>query len=317
MRSDLSGSPRRLLSKVALFVAINLVGLVAVVAGANWIGQRAPRDVGETSSVLRVMPKNTHFDVVIMGPSHAFEFAWSGNQAITERNLGVEVLNTGIDGGGPVVEDIYYDLFRARGNTADTVVYFAHPFVLYSPKFNEENRFTGREPVRGDLLQALLRRGFSFEDLVFYFQSKLNPGWLLDRPVTSGSSDAADRVDPRQQAAGSAMLYPDGTDPAAFRRYSAELERSVAKMRRDGTRVILVVPPVLLGEPEGLDEAMAFYRQLEERYGVEVYDFHSLQSDPSYFQRDLSHLNAKGVDWFTREVLKPILDGASATQQTG
>lgn len=303
------GSARRLLAKVALFVGLNLVGMVLVLAVANWFGQRATRDVGETSSVLRVMPENTDFDVVIMGPSHAFEFAWSGNHAITERNLGVEVLNTGMDGAGPVVEDIYYDLFRARGNTADTIVYFVHPFVLYSDKFNEQNRFTGREPVRGDLFRELLRRGFSLNEIVFYVQSKLNPGWLLDRPVISGSADAADRIDPRQQAAGTAMLYPDGTDPEAFRRYSAALERSVAQMRADGSRVVLIVPPVLLGEPKGLEQAMAFYDGLAQRHGVEVFDFHDLQPDPSYFQRDLSHLNAKGVDWFTREVLKPILDG--------
>ena len=61
------GSARRLLAKVALFVGLNLVGMVLVLAVANWFGQRATRDVGETSSVLRVMPENTDFDVVIMG----------------------------------------------------------------------------------------------------------------------------------------------------------------------------------------------------------------------------------------------------------
>lgn len=315
MRSDKG----RFWLKVVAFVVANAIGIVVAVAVANAAGQRNAFGVGETGSVLRFMPTDTHFDVLIAGPSHAYEFAWGGNQQVTEANLGATVMNIGNDGAGPMVESIYYDLFRERGNTADTVVLIAHPFVLFSRKFNEGNRFTGREPIRGDLLSLLLERDLSMEEMFFYFQSKMAADYWRDFKLPSGATQCTDvdpqraelcKVDPDVQAKTNRNLYPDGVDMAAFDKYMAEFDALVQRMRADGSRVVVVVPPVLLGSIGGLDAALQRYEALAASDpGVEVHDFHDLYSDPAYFQHDLSHLNVTGVDRFTREVLRPILDG--------
>lgn len=323
MRSD----ARKFWLKVVAFVMANAVGIVVAVAAANAVGERNSFGVGQTGSVMRFMPTDTHFDVLIAGPSHAYEFAWGGNQQVTEANLGASVMNIGNDGAGPMVESIYYDLFRARGNTADTIVLVAHPFVLFSRKFNEANRFTGREPIRADLLRALLQEDLSIEELFFYFQSKMAADYWRDIELPSGAQqctaedparpDGCDEVDPEVQAKTNRNLYPDGVDMAAFEKYMAEFDALVRQMREDGSRVVIVVPPVLL-PVDGLDVAMQRYEALAESDpGVEVYDFHDLYDDPSMFQHDLSHLNVTGVDTFTRDILRPIIDGAQSPSDVG
>lgn len=319
MRSD----KRRFWLKISAFALVNVVGIVSAVAVANAVGQRNDFSVGQTGSVLRFMPTDTHFDVLIAGPSHAYEFAWGGNQQVTEANLGTTVMNIGNDGAGPMVESIYYDLFRGRGNTADTVVLVAHPFVLFSRKFNEGNRFTGREPIRRDLLGLLLQQDLSIEEWFFYFQSKMAADYWGDFKLPSGATQCTDadpqraelcKVDSDVQEKTNRNLYPDGVDVAAFEKYMTEFDALVERMRADGSRVIIVVPPVLLGEVDGLDMAMQRYEALAGADpGVEVYDFHDLYDDPAYFQHDLSHLNVTGVDRFTRDVLRPIIDGSAPT----
>lgn len=323
MRSD----ARRFWLKVASFALANAIGIVLALAAANAVGQRNDFGVGETGSVMRFMPTDTAFDVLIAGPSHAYEFAWGGNQQVTEANLGGSVMNIGNDGAGPMVESIYYDLFRERGNTADTVVLIAHPFVLFSRKFNEANRFTGREPIRGDLLGLLLQQDLSVEELFFYFQSKMAADYWRDVRLPSGAlqctpddpqrPEGCSEIDPEVQAKTNRNLYPDGVDLAAFEKYMAEFDELVRRMRQDGSRVVIVVPPVLL-PVDGLDVAMQRYEELAASdSGVEVYDFHDLYDDPSLFQHDLSHLNVDGVDAFTRDVLRPILDATPPRTDVG
>lgn len=315
MHSDI----RRFWLKVVSFVLVNAVAIMLGLAGANALGQARDYGIGQTSSVLRFMPMDTHFNVLIAGPSHAYEFAWGGNQQVTEANLGGSVMNIGNDGAGPMVESIYYELFRERGNTADAVVLIAHPFVLFSRKFNEGNRFTGREPIRQDLLRLLLQQDLSIEELFFYYQSKMAVDYWGDTLLQSGAKQCTDedperqalcRIDRDTQAKTNRNLYPDGVDMAAFDKYMGEFDALVRRMRDDGSRVLIVVPPVLLGSVDGLDAAMNRYAALAAADpGVEVHDFHDLYQDPMLFQHDLSHLNVSGVDRFTREVLRPLISG--------
>ncbi|MCC7076643.1 MAG: hypothetical protein IT198_05910 [Acidimicrobiia bacterium] len=300
---------RRGMAKLLIFVLVNAVGLTVALMAAAKMGEQKRYPVGKSESVLLTMPEDTHFDVLVVGPSHAQEFAWSGNHERVEGILGADVANLSSEGTGPVPVDIFWQMWRERGNSAGTVVYFAHPFAFYSSRFNEDNRFTGKEPLDPTLLGELVARGFGTDNVMFYIQSKFNPEWIAGKARGDNADIEVDAgpVSPELHDAAVANLYPDGTDGATFERYAAVFDATVRDMRAAGTNVVIVVPPTLMGEPKGMDRATAHVEELAAAdEGIVFLDLTGKVEDHSLFM-DLSHLNTRGVELVTEEYLAPLL----------
>lgn len=298
------------MAKFFVFVLVNALGLVLAVGVAAKLGERQTHEVGKSESVLLTIPENTHYDVLIVGPSHAQAFAWSGNHDRVEDILGGEVANMSSEGTGPVPVDIFWKIWRDKGNTADTVIYLAHPFSFYSSRFNEDNRFTGKEPLDPTLLSEMVERGFGTDNVMFYIQSKFNPVWIVGAPRGDNGDVSVEEgsVDPDLLKAGKGRLYPDGTDAAEFERYAAVFDQTVGEMRDAGMNVVILVPPTLMGEPDGMDLAEAHFEELAASdEGITYLDLTGTVTENDAFM-DLSHLNTSGVEYVTEEYLKPLLD---------
>lgn len=308
-RAAVSRLNRRGMAKFALFVVVNAIGLVLAVALAAKLGERNRFPVGKSESVLLTIPEDTHYDVLIVGPSHAQEFSWSGNHERVEEILGADVANLSSEGTGPVPVDIFWKIWRERGNTADTVLYVAHPFAFYSSRFNEDNRFTGKEPIDPTMLSEMIDRGFGTDNVMFYFQSKFNPVWVVGKPrADNGELEVgSEPIEPDLLEAAVGRLYPDGTDNDAFEKYAAVFDETVREMRDAGMRVVIMIPPTLMGEPDGLEAAAEHFEGLARSDdGITFLDLTGVIEDHSEFL-DLSHLNTAGVVHLTREYLEPAL----------
>lgn len=296
---------RRLVRKVCAFLAVNAILLASLLLLGNKVGEAQQRASADDTSVVERIGTDRRYDYLILGPSHAYSFLWGGNQEYTEAALGGSVMNIGVNAAGPYVEDVYLKYFLSKGNSADVAIYFAHPFSFFAAKWNDDNRFVGREPLDEELFRILRDQGLNTEMLFFYAQSKLNPLWLLgEREVV----DVTARVrtgDSERAASAHQTLYTNGVDPAALERYWPDFEASVERLRQAGTRVLIVVPPTLI-EPEGLDLVLPRYERLAAEDGVALLDLSSVDLGGDYYQ-DYAHLNRSGVVRLLEEYVGPAV----------
>ena len=298
----------RFVKRAGIFVVANLVVIAIVVTVAARIGQTRRERQDFSGSAVIDAPTDEHVDVLILGPSHARSMSWDGNHEILEAAIGGEVVTLAAEGGGPFVEDIFLDYFYAQGNTADTVVYFAHPFTFFSDKFNENRKFVADEPLDLDFARTMLAHGVASADIALYLQSKTAQSWLI--PPRFGTAHVeVDEIDPTEYAAGLRRLYPDGTDAAVFDRYAAIFAQTIERALEHGSRVVIVIPPTLYDSVPGSDIAFPVFEEFAGQDGVEFVDLSGTITDPSLFG-DLSHLNRSGVVEFL-DLLTPHLDSTA------
>lgn len=306
--------------KALLILALTMAFPIIIASQATHYVKRPEQKFNNTrtESNLLIMPRKRHVDVVLLGTSHARNFARENNHKRVEKILDKQVLNLGIgEGGGVVPTVMFMELFyERRKNSADTVIYFLDPWVLYSPMWNEHNRFGKREPFYFPLLFKMLSHGFDAISIRHYLKSKLDDEWLsTTAEVDEESIDTV--VVPEQLKKRHARidnLYPDGTRQRYRKYYQAQLVELIKLCQLHGSRLVLIKSPTLLEEEPGAGALARLFKQLEKQYGIETYDYTHIYSDLSLFE-DLDHLNTNGVERFTADYLKPIVENNAASSK--
>ena len=298
----------RFLAKGAVFLLLNLLGLVALIGAPSAYVARQEFRNGTTESNLLMMPSGADFDLVMLGSSHGRNFSRDGNHERVEEALQGRFCNLSVGAGGGVVPALAsLSVFYARGNSAAHVVYLIDAWIFHARAWNEANPFPQGEPFALDLLYYLVRGGMDPSRLRDYFTSKLSSSWLRTNPRLNDMKPPVEFIDPASVENRLEILYPEGVDPVRFRHYVDVLRQVVQTAARNGSRVWLARPPTLLGEEPGSAMLTGFLEELPEPFPqVEVLDTSTALTELSLFE-DLDHLNSEGVSVYSAQILRPAL----------
>jgi len=297
---------KKFIFKTIVFCAINVLAAIIVLAvvDSHYHFQQY-----ETDSILLATPYNTEFGTVILGTSRARILTRvKCNWECLERELNMPVLNLAIPfGGGIVPEKLYLANFFRQGNRTKTILYFIDAFTLFSPQPNKQHRLVYYEPFRFAFLYDLMRNGFPLQRVFIYLQSKFTWRWFTQTPggVPCDYETVKPPVDPDKVKKRVESLYFDGLNEVYFRKYVGVLGEILDMAKAHGCRVILALPPTLLGSQPGemrLLEQLTVFRR---NYDFEFYDFTDKIGEPELFG-DYDHLNSRGVEVFAHTLLKPL-----------
>lgn len=255
------------------------------------------------------VPKNTVYDIIILGASHGRVLSSTGNHLRLEEILSKKILNLSKTSAGVIPAKIYLEYFYSQGNSTKIVYYIIDPFIFYSSKWNEDNYFLEDEPFKFDFLAVALRQKLSKEVIINYIRSKFSYFWFVgQKPVMIKSQDDFlmainnEAVQKRLQ-----VLYPQGISNNNFERYIEILEEIIVLANKNNNHVVFIFPSTLLGDLPGKEKVLHALEAIKQKNNIEIYDFSDAVKDSWYFS-DHDHFNTIGVEMFTSRYLKLISD---------
>lgn len=305
---------KRFLFKISLFAFI-LFGLI------YFAGKMASRNAENKEyynyniedNVL-ITPKNTHFDFLMLGLSHARNFSRHKNHIRVERILNMKFLNYGKGGGNGNAANqyVFFKYFLSQGNTANQVLY-----SLTMPMFfNEEidrNAYTYQYEILKPAFFYQVLAGPDInkgEKLYTYIRSKFDKLWRERYgPWSEESRDVAlEKIDSTQIIEGFKAAYVNGLEFNAFERNKKNVIKTIELAQKNNMEITFFVTPSTFGEWPGHKHVMEFMQEMEKEYGVKTYDFSNVYLHQNEYFYDHHHLNTIGVEKFTKEYLRPLLN---------
>jgi hypothetical protein len=304
----------RFLFKIGLFWIL----FIGLVFGATcYVSYKVVHDRDfenyNTEENLVITPRNQHFDIMMLGLSHARNFSRHRNHQRVEKILNKSIINYGKGGGkGNVANQMtFYSYFLHRGNTVDTILYVISMPMFYANRLDENAYNFQREVFRPDFFLEVLwgpaiNKG---EKLYNYIREKYNEQWKKYGPWSAKSQNQVlEKFDTAVIIRGFKRAYVDGLEMDAFERNTRLLEKTVELAKRNQTDVVFLVTPSTFGTWPGHEKVMKFVKTLESRYNnVSSYDFSKVYLHRDELFYDHHHMNTKGIVTFTKEYLKPIL----------
>lgn len=296
---------KKLITRVAALCAINVaLGLFLIVDMKHY------PEPWQTDSVLYTIGGDQSYDFVVLGTSRARIFTeFKSNYYFVHDKLGLKMLNLAVPfGGGILPEKLFLGEFYRKGNTTKNLVIFLDPFMLFSDGLNREHRFVYYEPFQPRFFFDMLVGGIPPQRAFIYARSKLSHAWLTRTPPIQetdprGLNDL--HLDPAKLAERMNSLYPEGMNKATFNRYSGVFWQILAMAKKQGSRVIVIQPPTLLGEEPGFQMLFKYLIGFQDDDFVWKILTHQMQ-DPKYFA-DHDHLNSLGFEHFCTTYLLPLL----------
>ncbi len=264
----------------------------------------------ETESNLLHLKSNQHYDMLIMGISHARNLSRHRNHLKTERILNKKVVNIGrgLGKAGASIQLLYLRQFYAMNNKADIVLYVMTPPMMFSDRDKQSTAFND-EPFKPGFLMRLFMSKVpdKWNKTFYYLESKTKKEWLNILPYSEEIMDRQlNKIDTLAINEGLKAAYPIGLDQHMFEKNAITVTHTVKLCKRKNARIIFVITPTLFGSWPGHQQVIQFLARLNKEFGVVIYDFSSAFSDPSLFY-DHHHLNSKGVEIFLEDCLKPLL----------
>jgi hypothetical protein len=302
---------RRFLTRILLyFLALFTLVSVALYLSSAIVEKRGFQ-IYEAESNLFFIHNKEHFDLVILGISHARNFSRSKNHIRLERNLGLEITNFGLGEGrcGVNEQDYYLRYFYRRNNTADKVIYVISPPMFFSKELPVASNTFDREPFRLDFFLPYLfypsqNKG---ERLLSYVRSKFSDDWYVYKPWSLNEKvDSLSGINWDVVRNGEKLVYGDSLDMEPFDISTKRVEKTIDLALKNNSEVVLMVMPALFGKWMGHEEVDRFAKEMAKKDGVEYYDFSTSIKDPSLYY-DHHHLNSKGMDYFVNEYLLELL----------
>lgn len=297
----------RFIKKLIYFIAINLLLALTLLIIIKMIEPKYLRTDETTEASFSAIPSNKQFDLAILGTSHAREFSRSGNKPNLESILNKRLwnLSKGFGHGGLVPGIAAWKLFKQRNNSTKQVLYFVDPWIFYYSKWNEENYFLEDEPLQWDIFKNAYRNNAALPVFLNYVKAKFKPSYFLTKSLPLNRNykqlDSINYINAEKQMK---IYYSDSIDVKTLNKYQQLFLEFTQTLNNDGVELIVVIPPTLLNKEPGFDSVWKFLRTI---HNIKVYDHSNAIRDPKLFY-DISHLNSKGIEYYTSKFLKPILD---------
>jgi hypothetical protein len=299
------------LIKIGTFIIIALIVFFGITKLFSLRTENRPFTNYNSEENLFTIKRNIHYDVLIMGISHARNFSRFKNQLRVEKILNSTTINIGRGGGkcGAEAEYIYLKHFFSRGNTVDEVIYVPTPPMLFSGYMDVNSSIFEYEPFRISFFFQYLFGNVKNkkQQLYYYLRYKYKPQWASFGPHSVESNDKTlAKYDTVAINDGFRLAYPKGLDSATFKKNQAIVRKTVELCQHNNTKVLFVMTPSIFGAWPGNKQVFDFLKQLQRSYPIEIYDYSEVCKDPQmYF--DHHHLNSRGVSWFTENYIAPVL----------
>ena len=267
----------------------------------------------ETDSNLLIFKKGSIYDLLFMGISHARNFSRHKNHLEVERILNKSLINIGQGGGSCGVNEqlFYLDYFYYKKNSVDTVVYFISPPLFFSDDLPVASNTFDYESFRLDFLYRYIMfpAENKFQRIASYLQSKINPAWIFHKPESEEAmSKKLVDVDLKAVIEGQKAAYSEDLNLDRFGRSAKRVKDTIVLSLKNGSEMILIIPPALFGKWNGHELIVQFGKKMEAMFnGVQFYDLSESVMIPELYY-DHHHLNTAGVIYFSDNFLKPILE---------
>lgn len=295
---------------------IFLLGLFILVFILAWASSYAVQRRGfknwHVEGNLLMMKKDKHYDLLIMGISHARNFSRYNNHQRLEKMLDCKIINIGIGEGrcGAIDQNFYLDYFYDQGNTTRKILYVVSPPLLTKDFLNTASNTFNLEPFRADFFWQYLHYPAEnkYQRLFYYVKSKFSHKWLNLKPKSKKSrDDALEALDSAKIREGLKLLLVNGERIDEFKENCITVENTINLARANHSEIIFIVPPALFGKWQGHYEIMDFLKEMKVKYGTRYYDLSESVLVPEYYY-DHHHLNTAGIEYFTQNYLKDIID---------
>ncbi len=265
----------------------------------------------ETESNLLVMEENKQYDFLLMGISHARNFSRHKNHLRLDTILNKHFINIGQGGGKCGVNEQYFYLkyFYEKKNKTNQIVYILSPPMLYHTGLPIASKTFDFESFEFDFFMRYLI--FSAENktqrLYSYVHSKYSSDWKEHKPRSyNKKQNFLTKLDSAKVTGGLNFTHKKGLQHYQFDKSIKIVEQTIQLIKEYNSSCILIVPPALFGKWNGHNKTMEFANEMQDKYGVKVYDYSESVLDPKYYYNH-HHLNSDGVVFFTQNYLKPIL----------
>lgn len=292
---------------IALFILVTLLAL----ATSHMVYNRGFEN-WESESNLLMMKKNQEYGLLIMGISHARNFTRHKNHLRVEKILDKKMINIGIGGGdcGTNDQHFYLKYFYSTGNKTDKVLYVLSPTIMTKGFGNKASNTFELEPLKLDFFVQYL--GFEtdnkYERLFYYVKSKFSKKWFRLKPKSLEiKKSALEKLDSSKIKEGLKLLLVEGERLDEFQRNSQMVEETIRLARANQSEIVFIIPPALFGKWMGHFKVMDFLEAMNTKYGTRYYDFSESVLIPKYYY-DHHHLNSAGIEYFTENYLKEVID---------
>lgn len=302
-----SNALKRFFKKISLYFLANLIAVLALLLYIQNKDSELNFKQSQTESALYSTPKNISTDILIMGSSHGRMLTRGICDSIVKSKLGHNIINISKSAAGIIPEYELLRYFYNNNNKCKKILYVIDPFIFYTNKWNEDLYFLTDEPFKFDFLLQILFTDINPDVKYNYIKSKFLSEWNVHHasqlPDVTNCLSKIDTiaVNKRKKA-----LYIDYSSEK-FVHYSQKLNKLIKLAERHRNKIVFIVTPNLLGEMKGSNDVADLFRKIEKTNPyIKFYDFSGLIINPELYY-DIDHLNAKGIDYFAENYLKPVL----------
>jgi len=302
---------KTVLLKTVIYIVSLLLIIHIMLSVSSFIVEQRGFNNSETENNLLWLGKEGSYDVLFMGISHARNFSRNTNQVLVESILQKQTANIGIGGGscGANEQLFYLDYFYYLKNETKQVIYVLSPPMMYSRTLPIATNTFDEEPFKFDFFSRYLffnSRNKS-ERIASYLQSKFSKDWFeLKSFSLDKMHNSLTQIDSTEVARGQLLAYGNTLSTEELNYNKEVVERTVKLANDNNTEVILIIPPALFGKWPGHDSVADFGKNMAKHNMVRFYDCSETVLNPQFYY-DHHHLNPSGVEYFTKEILKPIL----------
>jgi hypothetical protein len=308
---------RKFILNTVIIICLYSIALIGLVVLSSFLVKKRNFKNFQTEGNLLVLKEKEHYDICVMGISHARNFSRHKNHLRVENILHKKMLNLGQGYAKCGVNDqlFYLEYFYSHNVKVDTILYILSPPLLYGDYLNKSSGTFVLEPFRFDFFKKYLAFDGAenkYNRLLYYVSSKLHPKWLFHFPKNDEKKkDKLVALDTAVVNAGFKMAYLEGESEEIFNKNCGQVENTIKVAKANRSHIIFVIPPALFGKWKGHNETIEFCKKMKEKYNTSYYDFSESVLEPQYYY-DHHHLNSDGVVYFTSNYLAPVFHPESA-----
>jgi hypothetical protein len=298
--------------KIFIFGMLNLCILLLLLSSFSGRHRDIHLSYAESESNLLTYGENEHYPVVFLGTSRGRVLSRDGNHEMVKQILNRKVANISKGGGGGLMPaEVHLYNFLKQGNTIDHVIYLVDPFIFYSSINNENNDFFLKdEPFEFSIFLKLVRDRYPLDRLFSYMKMiTVTDFKKISRYGSPGLTLGTLRSIDNNKIEEARRYYLSEYDRDGFTAYGHVVKNINRMVKKHGSRITYVMLPLLIKDFPGLKEVDAFLRKAAK--GVDSVSYVNCASfmQDKRFYYDHMHFNKKGIEYFLKECILPILNG--------
>ena len=303
--------------KKYVYNALKFAGLVValfslLVSFTSWFVSKKSFNHNQTESNILLTDSVQNYDILFIGISHARMFSKYTNHQNVQEILQSKIVNLGQGFGicGPNELLFHLQYFYKNKNHTNSVIYVLSPPMLFSENLTVNPKTFNMEPVRLDFLSNYLSFESEYKSrrIFDYLRSKLYPSWINHRPIDMLEDTLVlEKIDSAEIKKGFDIAYNNGLDENRYNKSCLAIEKTIKLALENNSKFVFIITPAIFGKWPGHDQTLEFAKEMEVKYNVPCYDFSESVKELSYY-KDHHHLNSDGVEYFTLNFLKSILN---------